>query len=157
MALSKIEQKYINQALADLLERALEYKRLSLTPTTSRRDKAIWTALATEMARSYNVALKTLGVVGTSKLAREQKSLIDDLLQRDQYSLFSQVDINYVLHKAYGSSLLERERIRKNLAKRAAIRVEMNTLSLEDVLGKLVEDKKAAKQKEDKSAEILGI
>lgn len=124
--------KYINQTLAELLERALTYKRLSYAPTSSSRDKIAWKALSLELTRAYNFALATIGPYGSSKLAMEQKPLTDARLKGNGYKLTSQEEIEELVDSIFDSNSLERENQRKKLAEeKAAVIAASNTITPE--------------------------
>lgn len=113
MSLLQQQAKYINLTLADLLERALKYKRLSEQPSRSARDKSVWKAVAIDAARAYNSALKSLGLVATSKIAQEQSPLV--LSNSSKFAdLLDEEDMQQVITEAYGSSLEERKEHRKS-------------------------------------------
>lgn len=115
MALTHVEEKYINKALADALERALTYKKLAYSKTRSARDKATWKALFVESARAYNFMLKTLAFVATSKLAKEQELIIDSALGDKGFGLLSEEEMNQIIEDSYGITYLQKQADLANL------------------------------------------
>ncbi len=120
MALSNTEEKYINLTLADLLEQVLYYKTKIDVTTGGARDRAIWRALYIHSIKMYNRALGTLGLVGTSNLARLQKPISDKMLREEGLDYITEADIANIVSLAYGVSKIERQAQRYEMKKKMA-------------------------------------
>lgn len=120
MSLSAIEEKYINRTLADLLEQVLYYKTKTDGDRAGARDKAIWKALYIHSIKTYNRALGTLGLVGTSNLARAQKPYTSNMLRENGIEFLTEDDIDHIVTLAYGIGKIEREQNRYEMQKKMA-------------------------------------
>jgi len=120
MPLTQTEEKYINRTLADMAERVGLYRKLSISKSRSARDRAIWRALYIEFSRAFNLMLKTLGTIATTKLGLEQRLEISDLLNGKGFSFLTDEELEQILEESFGLSVLERTIQREELERKFA-------------------------------------
>ncbi|HEY1646321.1 MAG TPA: hypothetical protein VGF75_08260 [Candidatus Saccharimonadales bacterium] len=109
----KMEQKAINSVLALLYEEAmLAYKRaygLTASSAKSRRERAIAHAVAYAMTSAYNNALRLIGPLGSSDLARNHKLPLIDRSHQIRVEMLSEDEISDICTSTYKVSELERK------------------------------------------------
>jgi hypothetical protein len=117
MATEQSRDKAINSVLAELLSRALTYAKCAKSKTRSQRERAVWRALADETQRQYNFALYRLGIFGTSKIAVEQRSLMNQYVAGKYIEQMTQEEIEEIIVLAFGVSESERDEFKQKIAR----------------------------------------
>lgn len=115
MGLNTTEAKYVNMHLADLLEEALSYKKLSITISKHPKQRAVYKVLAEAYAMTYNKAVQKLGSLGTSGQSQERA-----LIYPQRINPMTEQEIEELIYRAYALDSKERKELDENLNKNLA-------------------------------------
>jgi hypothetical protein len=115
MSLNSTESKYVNMHLADLLEEALSYKRLSITVSKHPKQRAVYKVLAEAYAMTYNKAVQKIGSLGTSGQSQERA-----LIYPQRINPMTEAEIEELIQRAYALDSKERKELDENLNKNLA-------------------------------------